>query len=394
VRTFVRMFCCALALALSACNGSSSSSPTTPVVGPTPSSTYPTFAVINIPGVPPATGTWSFDISFVDGTAGQYYLADRTNKAVDVINLSTKALSFAGQGSFVGAAAAGSNFSGPNGVVSIGGGLVMAGDGNSTLKIVNVTTGAFVSSVNAVNPVTAPVPAIANDGLCNATGTATAGAANGRTDEMAFDPRDGLVLAINDVACPPFGTFFSTTSPFSAIASISFPTATAGVEQPVWDPSQGKFLVAIPATIANPGGEVDVIDIHGFQVTAVFPEPNNCQGNGLALGPNEHLFIGCSNVTGPLVVMNATNGATIATVTGAGGGDEVWYNPTANRFYCACSNNTAGPVVPVIDASTNALITTLTTSTGAHSIAVDPSKDVIYVPQRAGGNNGVTTFGH
>ena len=126
------------------------------------------------------------------------------------------------------------------------------------------------------------------------------------------------MLAINDVACPPFGTFFATSSPFSAIATISFPTATNGVEQPLWDPNQGKFLVAVPSTIANPGGEVDVIDLHGFKVTAVFPEPNNCQGNGLALGQNEHLFIGCSNVTGPLVVMNATNGATIATVVGCG----------------------------------------------------------------------------
>ncbi len=51
-------------------------------------------------------------------------------------------------------------------------------------------------------------------------------------------------------------------------------------------------------------------------------------------------------------------------------------------------------MVPVIEANTNTLITSLTTSTGAHSVAVDPSKDVIYVPQRGSGNFGVTTFGH
>src|ERR1700761_2011514 len=38
----------------------------------------------------PKTGvTSSFDISFVDSTAGQYYLADRNNSGVTVINTST-----------------------------------------------------------------------------------------------------------------------------------------------------------------------------------------------------------------------------------------------------------------------------------------------------------------
>ncbi len=393
MRTF-GLVACALVLGLSACNGSSSSS--TPVTTATPTTTYPTLGLINIPNVPPATGTWSFDISFVDPSAGQYYLGDRTNKGVDVINTATKTFVMtAGAGTFVGAAAGGSNLSGPNGVVSIGGGLVAAGDGNSTFKVVNVSSGALVATVPAVNPYTgAPIAALANDGLCNATGTPTAGAANGRTDEMAYDPSDGLVFAVNDVACPPFGTFFSSTSPFSAIATISFPTATGGVEQSVWDPAQHKFLVAIPGTTTNPGGEVDVIDLHGFQVTTVFPEPNNCQGNGLALGPNEKLFIGCSHAAGPLVSRNAATGATIATVAGVGGGDEVWYNPTANRFYCGCSNNTAGPVVAVVDANANTLITSLVTTTGAHSVAVDPTTDTIFVPQRGGTSFGVSTFGH
>ncbi|MBV8491616.1 MAG: hypothetical protein JO199_13905, partial [Candidatus Eremiobacteraeota bacterium] len=188
--------------------------------------------------------------------------------------------------------------------------------------------------------------------------------------------------------------FVSTNPPFNVLGSISFPTATGGVEQPAWDATQGKFLVAVPSTVANPGGEVDVIDPKAFVVTKVLPEPSNCQGNGLGLGASETLFVGCSNVAGPLVVMNAATGATISTIAGSGGCDEVWYNPTANRFYGGCSNYTGGPNLPVIDASSNTLIAAPATSTGAHSVAVDPATDKVFVPQRAGGFNAITIINH
>lgn len=401
---YARLFASfALAMGLSACSSGGSSGSYNPYApsgsgnASNPPTTYTLQSTVSVPNVPPKSGTWSFDISFIDPSVSEYYLSDRTNSGVDVISTlnSNAFLGVAGAGSFVGLVAAGSNFSGPNGVAPIGNGNLMAGDGNSTIKVVNINSFGLVASINAVNPYTGPALTALAATQCSTTGgTPTTGAANGRSDELAFDPADNEVLIIDDVACPAFGTFISTVPPFTVLGSIAFTTATGGAEQPTWDPTQKKFLEPLPSTIANPGGEIDVIDPHSFAVTAVYPEPANCQGNGTALGASENLFIGCSNVSGPLVIMNATNGATIATISGSGGCDEVWYNPTANRFYGGCSNYTGGPNIPVINASTNALITTVATSTGAHSIAVDPNTDKMFVPQRAGGFNGVTLIDH
>ena len=77
------------------------------------------------------------------GTVNQYYLADKVTNGVDVVNsLSSQFLGTAGGGAFQGAGTTVAGFArspngGPNGVVSLGNGLVAAGDGNSTLKIVS-----------------------------------------------------------------------------------------------------------------------------------------------------------------------------------------------------------------------------------------------------------------
>jgi hypothetical protein len=258
--------------------------------------------------------------------------------------------------------------------VPVGGGVVFAGDGNSNLVVVNVATGAFLGGQPAVNPYTGPpLPA-----TCGGAGTPTTGTANQRLDEMAFDPADGVVLAINDAACPPFGTFFSTTAPYAAVGTIAFTTANGGAEQPSWDPGQGLFIMALPSTIANPNGEIDLIDPHTHAVVKAFAEAGACNANGTALGANETLFLGCSG-TGEILTINAVTGATINTISGMGGCDEVWYNPTANRFYGGCSNNLSGPVLVVAD-GTGKLITSIPTSTGAHSVAVDANTDHIFLP--------------
>ncbi len=378
---------CAAALAaagLTACNGGATSTPP----GGTVSTQVVQNGAIAIPGVPPATGTFSFDISYVDPVANQYYLADRTTDGVDVVNtsnfqyvLTAGAKSFTGLG--IGNPPA-ANTGGPNGIVPIGNSLVMAGDGNNTLKVVNVATGALVATVPAVNPYTGPpLPA-----TCGGTGKPTTGAANLRVDEMAYDPTDQVVLTINDASCPPFGTFFNALPPYNILGSVAFTTANAGAEQPTWDPGQKKFIVALPATIANPGGEVDLLDPKTFAISSVYGE-TNCNANGTALGQNETLFLGCSAVTGPLLTVNATNGAILNSIPNMGGADEVFYSPGANRFYSGSSNNAGGPLLVIVDGSGN-LIQSIPTSAGAHSVAADATGRA-YVPQRA---TGVTTYFH
>jgi hypothetical protein len=372
-----------LSALMTGCNGAGTT-PTSPGVGVVNTNVYALGQSITFPKFPPAVGNGSFDISFIDPAVSRYYLADRSTNGIDVVNtVSLAYLGTAAAGKFTGitpgVGSAPSTSSGPNGIVSIGGGIVFAGDGDSSMKIVDTNSGALLGTVFPVNPYVGPnLPAI-----CGGSGAPTTGAANQRMDEMAYDPTDGLVLGILDASCPPFGAFFKSTAPYNIVGYVTFPTATGGAEQPVWDPTQKQFLMALPSTVANPGGEVDLISPTTFAVTKTFAEPGTCNGNGLALGKNETLFIGCS-ATGEIVTINAATGATINTIAGLGGCDEAYYNPTADRFYAACSNNASGPVIVVAD-GTGKLITSVAASAGAHSIAVDPALDHIFLPTRTAG---------
>jgi hypothetical protein len=375
-----------LGVAFSGCSGSTSTTPASaPAAIPT---SYPITGVMAIPGV---TGRLSADISWVDRPTGVYLMADRSTNGVDVFSLAS--LSYtrtAGQGAFTGSAA--SPFGGPNGVMSVGNFIAFAGDGNSTTKVVNYQTGALLATITNVNPVKTSQPQLAGTQCAATVGVPTVGAANARADELDYDPVDSEVLIINDASCPAFGTFISTVAPYNVLGTVAFTTATNGAEQPRWDPTQGKFLMALPATIANPNGEVDIIDPKTFAINKVLPEPFACNGNGLALGQNETLFVGCSNALNGLLFMNAATGATIATVPNTGGADEVWYNPTVNRFYCACSSFNPASLF-VTDASGN-LLTSISTAKvgGSHSIAVDPGNDTIFAPQPS--PPGVAFFTH
>src|SRR5882762_753075 len=88
----------------------------------------------------PGAALRSYDISWVNPHRAEYYLADRSNSAIDVIdtrNLTFKR--FVGKGLFVGvklnaAGAVNNDISGPDGVVTHGRWLY-AGDGDSTLKV-------------------------------------------------------------------------------------------------------------------------------------------------------------------------------------------------------------------------------------------------------------------
>ena len=69
----------------------------------------------------------------------------------------------------------------------------------------------------------------------------------------------------------------------------------------------------------------------------------SCGPAGIALGPNQHLLLGCAQQ--PSVVINAKTGAIVATIPQVGGSDEVWFNPGDNRYYLAARNNPGGPVL-------------------------------------------------
>src|SRR5215470_8063045 len=107
-----------------------------PCTGPGAPTTSQTkcLTAVQIPGTP----LRSFDISWVNPDRAEYYLADRSNAGIDIIN--TQYSRFKRRlGGFVGVilnpnGTVNNNLSGPDGVVTHGRWLY-AGDGDSTLKV-------------------------------------------------------------------------------------------------------------------------------------------------------------------------------------------------------------------------------------------------------------------
>jgi len=129
-----------------------------------------------------------------------------------------------------------------------------------------------------------------------------------RADELAFDPKDNLLLVINNADMPPFGTFVKVT-PASCV--LTPPTsankvpidmahgvdARNGAEQPVWDGDTGLFYLSIPQIGASVShGGVVSIPPNGTKYTVLGAGIDFCSPAGLALGPKGDLFVGCNTV--------------------------------------------------------------------------------------------------
>ena len=216
---------------------------------------------------------YSFDISFVDQATGTYYLADRSNKAVDVVSaelIVTQIIPNNGHAPFAGISppAFATATAGPNGVVAAFPWLFVTDAPSRVLS--------FDLRLNPPQTVSE----------C----TTKAGEPT-RADELAYDPQDGLILAINNAATPPFGTLITVDKATGALTcgkNILFNAANGvdaqnGAEQPVWDPGTKKFYLSIPQIGANPtvGGVIRISTTGTVEddFTITF-----CSPAGLALG--------------------------------------------------------------------------------------------------------------
>ncbi len=160
--------------------------------------------------VPPVAGNatgglYAFDISFIDPHTQLYYLADRSNAVIDVVDARTNAFVKQIKGGFKGFT--GSNdTSGPDGVVAAGRFLFVT-DAPSRVVTIDLTTDKVVSEVS------------------------TGGAPGLRADEFAYDPEDGLLLVVNNADDPPFATLITvnkTTGALTVGKRVTFTDATNG----------------------------------------------------------------------------------------------------------------------------------------------------------------------
>jgi len=382
-----------------------------PCTGPGAPTTTQTkcLTAVQIPGNP----LLSFDISWVNPIRSEYYLADRSNSGIDIINTNTLTFQRTIPG-FVGVkrnpnGTVNNNISGPDGVTSHGRWLY-AGDGDSTLKVIDL------SPSSAKSPIKQTI----------STGGMT------RVDEMALTTDGNLLLAANNAEDPPFATLFAANGddPVSHTTKIIKITidplivpAGAGlsIEQPAWDPTTARFYTSVPIIANNPagcnfdgaagpitcdGGLLVTDPVHPTAVQGAFDPATNtgviklhaCGPNGSTVGPNDNLLLGCTPANNPAnvttLVINAItlNYANIANITGS---DEVWFNEGDGRYYTGsnrnCKDFTLGPcptaaqqaaVLGVID-GTSVLIETVPQSSGSHSVAADSKRNLIFVPQVA-----------
>ena len=324
--------------------------------------------------------TTSFDISYVDPATGIDFIADRTNNAVDMINANVNPPTFEGyigQGLFVGTGpkkclAPGNSHAcgGPNGVVVDSNGVVWTGDGNSTIKALNAQAGTGKKAL---------VKSIPTGGEF-------------RADELAYDPKDQVILIANDAE--GFLTFINTATQSVAghfyyednavhkRASVAgHSTNGGGIEQSVWDPQTGLFYQAVPGSLQ--AGSVDIFDPVTEALVGSFSVPNCLNGpTGLALGSNQRLLGACDNGAVPIDV---NTGQAYQIVPGVGGADEVWFNPGDRNFYLAISG---GPDLGVV--GEDDILITVIADHGGHSVAANATSNVILAPDSKG--TGVSVF--
>jgi hypothetical protein len=341
--------------------GSSSKSKTTPppTSAATPASvTYHRVATIAPPH--PFKGAEAYDIGWVDPGSNTYYLTDRTNATVDVIDAKTdtRVLSIHG---FVGPHGSDAT-SGPDGILEIPSrNELWVADAKSKMRVVDLAAGKVVASIS------------------------TGGKGFNRVDEVGYDPKDQVLLVANDNDTPPFLTFISVPGR-RVVGKIRMPQATAGLEQPAYNPADGKFYQSIPATTVNKTGEVDQVDPATMKITKVFPI-RGCQPTGLSLGPANRFMVGCQQMKPRLIgaILDVTSGA-VTRITQVGNGDEVWFNPADSRWYFPGDDaKTAKPVLAVVDASTGKWLVNVPISGESHSVAVDPKTHRVFVPVTATG---------
>lgn len=312
--------------------------------------------MLHVPGQPLAV----FDIGYVNQN-GIYALADRSNGGLDFFNAATDKYLGRADGFTGFDKAKGTKLAGPNGVVAVGAHEFWATDGDSSVKVVDARTMKVVASIPT----------------------------NGkeRTDEIAYDPRDHLVVAVNNADSPPFVTFISTRTR-KVVGRLELPHATDGAEQPLYDPTTRLIYLSIPVVDkVDANGAVAVISPRSHELVKMLPV-QKCMPAGLALGPHENLLLGCSDdgvdagFPAHSVVMNARSGKIEADVS-AGGSDEVWSDMRNHRYYLAAVANKGGPALGVIDSLDNHLITTIPTGPRAHSVAVDERTGKVFVPIEA-----------
>jgi DNA-binding beta-propeller fold protein YncE len=351
-------------------------------------------------GPPPATT--SFDISFVKNDISTYILADRKNNAVDLFDASKLTfLGGIGTGGFVGTSpatcAVANACGGPNGDLIDNNNHVWVGDGPAS----GCTTAACRCFTGETTSMVKEYELAMSSG---ATGRLACLDTGGkfRADEMAFDPRDNLLIVANDAdgflsLINTSGTpsivdqfFYADNDVGKPASARGLSTPGGGIEQPVWNPQEGFIYQALPQ--GTTVGRVDIFNPKpGKLVLLRSIDVPGCDSgpSGLAINDSDELLGACGN---GVALINANSGKVtiLGTTATLGGADQIWFDPGSNAWYVSTPGGKLGVVS---NSPGNAIQVVLQPGCCGHSVAAftaSNNQSFIFNPNAAG--NGISVF--
>ena len=152
---------------------------TQPSEGPKKDEVFTLTTAIGVPAqtsVNPAGTFFSFDISWFDPVLNRYFLADRNNKTIDVVDPTNNSITQFFNPGYAGPAGGDNDHAGPDGVVTVhtAGGVteLWVGDSPGKVWVLNASTGANI---------------LGTGNFINVGGTA-------RADELCFDPQNHVIM--------------------------------------------------------------------------------------------------------------------------------------------------------------------------------------------------------
>lgn len=155
------------------------------------------------------------------------------------------------------------------------------------------------------------------------------------------------------------------------------------LEQPRYNPTDGKLYVTSPGTNA-----LLQIDPNEGTIGNEIPLAK-CQPGGLAINPrsNQALVACLSSVMS--VDLRTGKSQVFSQMSG---GDVVSYDAKVDRFFVAAPKNKSASAVGIFGGNPVAFITSVVTSGGGNSAAYDQTNEIIYTPDTRLNKAGLTSF--
>jgi DNA-binding beta-propeller fold protein YncE len=284
--------------------------------------------VTDIP-LPPHRGAGGFDHAAVHAASQRIYVAHTANDAVDVID-----------------GARATYLSSVDGLRAVAGALV-AGDLVFTSNRGEDTVAIFPAAGDE-RPEKVPV--------------------GHRPNGLAYDPARHTLLAANVGDPARGGSFTLSIVDTRALKRVAEVPVRGRTRWTVFDPATDAFYVNIadPAEIVVvEAGQPDRVACT-FAVPAIGP-------HGLDLAPGDRLLCACDGKT--LVALDRRSGAVVGTTELAGAPDVIFVNERRRCVYVAIADP---GVTEVFDTDTLRRTQSIPTERGAHTLAFDAARDLVY----------------